>query len=139
MLGESDGERRASQQARGQNHACGFDRLGEERKPVDRFHIGVEHRHAGRDREDIAGDQTGEDSRRPEECELRRLAGQDDGEDGEQDRGDDEAEPGSRAFLEVVLDEGAVDAGADRAREDDEVDTQFGPASVRHCSSFPLL
>jgi hypothetical protein len=62
---------------------------------------------------------------------LCRLSGQDDGEDGEYDRSDGEAEPGSCALPEVVSDEGAVDAGADRASEDDEVGTQCGGPHLR--------
>ena len=94
----SDGRR---SRVAGENEADGFDRLGEEREPVDRFRLGVENGEAGRDHERVARDQAGEDSRRRDERELSRPAGQDDRKDGEEDRRGDEAEAGAGAFLEV--------------------------------------
>ena len=45
---------------------------------------------------------------------------------GERDGRDGEAEPGAGAFGEVLRHERAVDAGADRAGEDDDVACELG-------------
>jgi hypothetical protein len=123
---EVDGEQRTPQKAHGQQESDRFYCFGEESEPVDSFRLGVKDRHTGRGHQRIAGDQSGEDRRCREERDLGRLPRQDDGEDGEEDRRRYEAQPGPRAFLEVLPDESAVDARADRAGEDDDVGSQLG-------------
>jgi hypothetical protein len=119
-LCDGDGERRPPQEARGHNEPYGLDCLGEERESVHRFRLGVEDRESGRDHQRVAGDQPTEDGRRRDERELARLASQNDRKEAEQDGRGNEAEAGARAFLEVIPDEGPVDAGANRTGEDDE-------------------
>jgi len=86
----------------------------------------MEDGNSGRDRARIAGDQADEDGCRRDESELRRASRQNDGENGEQGRRDDKADPGARAFPEVIGDERAMDPGADSAGEDHDVGAQFG-------------
>ena len=74
----------------------------------------MEDREARREHEDVTGDQAGEDRRRRHQRERALPASQDDRKEAEQDGRGDEAEAGARALLEVIPDEGAVDAGADR-------------------------
>src|SRR5688500_17135947 len=76
----------------------------------------------GRRRERVAPEQAGEDEcRAGERNGARRTHRQPDGEHGEQDARGDEADSGSGAFCEVRRSEGAMDAGADGAGEDDDV------------------
>src|SRR5262245_44772345 len=108
------------------DEADGLDRLGEEREPFDGLALGMEDWEAGRDHDEVGGDQAGEHGGRRKQDGRRRVPRERDREHGEHDRRDGKPEPGARALLEVLADERAVDAGADRAREDDDVDLQLG-------------
>ena len=118
------------QKARDQHEPNRFDRLGEERERVDRLGFGVHDGHASRDDERIACDQAGEERSRSGEPALRRGPRAEDGKQGQEDRGDGEAEPGSRAPVEVVLHQCAVDPGTDCAGENDDARSQFREAQV---------
>ena len=75
------------------------------------------------DREHVAPEQPGEDECGPDQRQLGvRTHRQRDRKPGEQHRRDDEADAGTCALVEVRRGESAVDAGADRAGEDDDVD-----------------
>ena len=90
----------------------------------------MQHGDARRDHERVAGDQAGEDDCRAYEGDLRRIPGQDDREPGQQEGGDHEAETGRRALLEVVGDEGRVNAGAHCAGENDNAGAELGQGHV---------
>src|SRR5215210_6692612 len=116
-----------------------LDRLGEQREPFDRLRLRVQHREARRDRERVAPDQAREDERRGDEQNPvlgpKREGG---AERGRKHRRRDEADAGARSFLEVLRCERAVDSGADRAREDDDVDAQ-GPHLTFTCPCMSWL
>ena len=113
-------------EARCGNKPDRLDDLGEHRKALDRFDVGVDDRETGRDHEQIADDQTGEDRHRRGERDRRRAPRQDDCEHPEQDGRDDEAGFGAGAFPEVLRDESRVDSGADGADKNDGVGAQSG-------------
>ena len=120
-LCEGDGERRSPQEARRWTSPTASTALVKSASPSTASASGWRTGKPGREHERVAGDQAGEDRRRRHERERARPAGQDDRKEAEQDGRGDEAEAGARAFLEVIPDERAVDAGADRTGEDDEV------------------
>jgi hypothetical protein len=122
QLSEVHGEARARDQARGREQADGLDGLGHESEGVDRLRVGVQERQAGRGRQRVADEQPAEDGHGAGDCEpARRTQSHGDRESDKQDGGRDEAEPGPCAFGEVVWCERAVDAGADRTGEDEDV------------------
>jgi hypothetical protein len=119
------------QQARRSEQAGDLDRLGGEREAVDGLGVWVQQRHAGRDRERVAREQAGECGRRGcERQDARGPPGQPDGDRREGDGRASEADTGPGAFVEVAGGERAVDAGADRAGEDDEVAPEFGESHL---------
>ena len=110
------------------SEADGLDRLGGEGEAVDRLRVGVEDGQAGRDRQRVAA-RAGRRTTAAAAASASRLAGppgQPDGQAGERDGRGDEAEAGAGALVEVAGHEGAVDAGADRAGEDDDVALELG-------------
>jgi hypothetical protein len=101
-----------------------LDALGEEGQAVDRLDVRVQQRHSGRDRERIAGEQAKENQHRPDECDtIVGSHGERDGEGGKEDGGSGESRAGAGSLREVFPDQRAVDPGADRAAEDDDVGT----------------
>src|SRR5215208_6325137 len=116
------GERGPPEEAPGSEQADGLDRLGCECEPVGGLAVGVQERQARRDCERVARQQPREHDHRGGQPERARGPhGQRDREPGESEGRCDEADPGARTLGEVLWGEGAVDACADRARDDDEV------------------
>jgi hypothetical protein len=109
-------------QARGREQADELDRLRRECEPVDRLGIGVQKRQAGRHRQRVADEQAGEHGGGGRSREhARRAERHRDRQRGEQHGRCDEAEPRGRGLGEMVGRERAVDPGADRTRDDDEI------------------
>jgi hypothetical protein len=114
----------APQKMCGGNEPGRLDALGEERQAVDRLDLGVQQRHSGRDREGIAGEEAHEDQHRAGECDtIVRSHGERHGEGGKENGGNGESRAGAGSLREVFSDQRAVDPGADRAAEDDDVST----------------
>ena len=79
-----------------------------------------------RDGERVARHQSDKDRSRADQRELCRAARQDDRKAGGQDGCQQESDPGPGALAEVIRNEGAVNARADRAGQDDDVDSKLG-------------
>lgn len=82
----------------------------------------MQERQPGSCREQVARDQAAEGERGRSDQQLRvGAARQPDGEQRERNGRRDKAAAGARAVTEVLRREGAVDAGADRAGDNDDV------------------
>jgi hypothetical protein len=123
---------------RGGQPEC-FDGLGEEGEPIDGLHLRVENRDSGRDREPVGGYQPRQHGSRGEDGTLSCTKGQSDRKDHEEGGRGDETTSGAGSFRKVLGDEGAVDPGADRAGDDENVTleppTTYPSIAVRHVQS----
>jgi len=119
-----------------------FDRLGEEAEPIDGLYLRVEKRDSGRDREAVGDYEPCQDGCPAEGSSLSRTKGQRNRENRQDDGRGQKAASGAGALRKVLGDESAVNPGADRAGDDEnvafEVPATYRRIAMQHVRSLRL-